>query len=321
MLLKTDPTPPPNRHRKQQLMRLKPRRAHNRVRPHEPPTTRPHPMLLDSLDRIIRHELHIFPPQTRQVIRVQDLPLAPDLMPRQQVLPVPLRRHLAHVRLVGRLQVRADGRAARHVEAGKVALHVRVDLGAVGAHGQGHVAHARFEESRIRRVLALGEEVGLARELGQAFDGVGRGSGGSGSCFVGSPPGHDGHELRGGAAVADDDDVLARPVEVVVPLRRVEERAAELFVARDVAGVGHGEGADGGDQGAGAKRVGLAGRVVLDGDVPGRCGFLPLCRLDGGAEADVWLDLVLVGDGAEVGLDLGLHRVFARPVGVQSEAV
>ena len=109
------------------------------------------------------------------------------------------------------------------------------------------------------------------------------------------------HHLDTGGAVAHDTDALAAQIEIVLPVRRVEEMAFEALDARDL-------------------------RVVLDVEGPGRvdehvrANRLAVTRLDGPgavlearpgdrrAERDVLEQAVLPGDPLEVGTDLGTRR-------------
>lgn len=166
IIIQPQPLPAHNLNRAQHLLRRKSYSQHNRIRPNLPPTLRHYATFCDSLHRVIAHQLHIFSPQTLQILSIQHLPLTPNLRLRDKCIPVFARRGLFHVCLVFLRKGLPNGTPGFDVEAGVVALHVEVVLEAVEAHCQRDVAHAGFEEGGVDWVLALGEILGLTGELG-----------------------------------------------------------------------------------------------------------------------------------------------------------
>ncbi len=121
-----------------------------------------------------------------------------------------------------------------------------------------------------------------------------------------------GDELDRARARADHGDAPPAQVVVVVPLRRVEDRALELVDARDL-----------GDRrlvqraGAPDDHTGADGGAVGEPERPAPAR--PLRGGDLGAVPDAGAQPVAVGDVLEVGADLGLRGELAAPVRVGRE--
>ena len=125
--------------------------------------------------------------------------------------------------------------------------------------------------------------------------------------------GHRRHQRHRGRAAADDDDLLARVVEVLGPVLRVHDRALEAVGARElrrvrlvvvvVAGAAPQE----------ARRERGRRSVVVDLDGPARGLGVPARAGDPVPVADQLVDAVLLGDGAQVVED-------RRPVGQRAVA-
>ena len=82
--------------------------------------------------------------------------------------------------------------------------------------------------------------------------------------------------------------------------------------------------ADGGDEEGGCDGVGWVEFGVFaagdsDGCFPRFAGVVPVAAVDRGIEADVFVELVFVCDGLEIGEDFFLTGIFARPVRVLIE--
>ena len=104
--------------------------------------------------------------------------------------------------------------------------------------------------------------------------------------------GHGGHERDGGGAAADDDHTLARVVEIVGPLLRMDDRAGEALGAFErgrvtvvVAVVAAAR-----EQEAGGQLDALARVSTFSGDVPAGVGRRPVGGHDAMPEADVVVD-------------------------------
>lgn len=128
---------------------------------------------------------------------------------------------------------------------------------------------------------------------------------------LGRDPGHELDRTRTGA---DDRDPLAGQVDVVAPPCGVEGGADEQVPSRELGDDRLGELADGRDE-----DVGLQLLAVRRTHRPGRGRVGPPGRGDGDAGAHVPADARLLGDAADVGVDLGLGRVAASPAGVGGE--
>ncbi len=118
-------------------------------------------------------------------------------------------------------------------------------------------------------------------------------------------------ELDRARAGADDRDALARQIDVVVPASGVEHISREVHEAGDVGQLGLDQRAGGGDQRArpdGAAR----GIDLVAVALPARVEQLA-------AELDVGQEVFVASDAPEVGMDLRLVRVGARPVRVLRE--
>ncbi len=122
-----------------------------------------------------------------------------------------------------------------------------------------------------------------------------------------------GHRLDGAAARPDDRDPPAREVDVVAPARGVEGRALEAVQARQRRHRRHRQLAAGGEQHVGLVRA----RARLQHPLAPLA--VPARLLHLGRRADALDHPVAPRDVLEVGLDLGLRRVAARPARVRGE--
>src|SRR5581483_8997682 len=77
--------------------------------------------------------------------------------------------------------------------------------------------------------------------------------------------------------------------------------------------------ADGGDDRLGPE--GLRGAAGSDPQFPGSASLVEASGLHLGTEADVRIEVVLTGEGIEIGQDVGLPGEVLRPVGVGGERV
>src|ERR1700722_4713017 len=106
----------------------------------------------------------------------------------------------------------------------------------------------------------------------------------------------------------------------MIPARRMEGRACEALLARDLRYVGPVQLADGGDDRPGGQRR-LGPVLGPDPNRPGSLCFVPLRTEHLGLPSDVRPDAVLVHHRLEVGLQLRLLREELRPGIARLEAV
>jgi len=109
-----------------------------------------------------------------------------------------------------------------------------------------------------------------------------------------------GNQRHRSRTAADDDDLLARVVEVFGPELRVDDLPLEIGEPRKIGGIALGVAVI-----AAAHIEEIAGQfggraVRLGGHSPARVGARPACRLDLVAKADVALDIMLGGGFADI---------------------
>ena len=124
---------------------------------------------------------------------------------------------------------------------------------------------------------------------------------------------HLGHDLDRRRAGADHRDALAGQVDGVVPPGGVEQRPGEGVEPVDVGQAWLGQAAGGGDQDLRAAPRRSTYDTASAGPSRPRRRARARCRSRSVAEA------VVVGDAAQIGLDLRLGGVRRRPVGVAGE--
>ena len=117
-----------------------------------------------------------------------------------------------------------------------------------------------------------------------------------------------GNELDRARAGPDHRDPLTGQVDVVVPLGRVERRPVELFDPGERRDRRPGQLSARGDE-----KVELAGAAVLGAHRPAARGGVEAGARDLGAEVQVRIDPVVRRALPQVGEDLGLRGVAARP--------
>ena len=113
-----------------------------------------------------------------------------------------------------------------------------------------------------------------------------------------------GHELHRARGTADHGHRLAGEVVVVIPPRRVEQRARERVEPGDVGFHRRAEHAERADD-----HVGLELVTGLEREAPHRPFVVPVRRAHGGAESQVRLEAELLDAPLEVGADLRLPGV------------
>lgn len=143
----------------------------------------------------------------------------------------------------------------------------------------GHIPEEEAPHRQARRLQRLEVPVLGADELGQ-----GRGIVDNG-----------GHNLGGGAAVADDDDLFTLERQVLGPARGVEDVALEAVEAGNVGQLGLDELADAAVEELAFVVVDGAAGVVADGDAPALAGLAPFAPLDGRVEGDAARQIVVGG--------------------------
>lgn len=126
--------------------------------------------------------------------------------------------------------------------------------------------------------------------------------------------GDDGYELSGRRAVANNTDALAGEVDLVVPAGRVHHLSLEVVDTLDVGVAGLLENTSAGDDNLGIDDALGAGLFILDGDVVEVGGFVPVDGDNAGVEAAAAPEVVLCGEIAPVGVDIGLCGVVCLPV-------
>ena len=129
-----------------------------------------------------------------------------------------------------------------------------------------------------------------------------------------------GRDLESAGARADHRDALAAQVDRVVPLRGVERRAGEVLLPVDVGRWGRLSWPDRADHRARRQRRRRA-VAVARAHGPRRGVVVPRRLGDLGLPPHVPADVVLVHDGLEVGLQLGLFGEEVRPLIGRLEAV
>ena len=219
-----------------------------------------------------------------------------------------------------------DAIAGRRLRAQRGVLDPLVDVddrGLLGRRGQPRLPGERRDVALVRPVGGGPVEAGECREvaqrgpLGPRVGPVVAGDHPRGGALVDVEVGghllHLGHDLDRRGAGADHRDPPAGQVDGVVPRRGVEQRATEALDALDLREARRGEAAGRRDERPGGD---LAGRRT---DLPALRGVVPGGVLELGAEDGARGDAVLLGDAAQVGLDLGLRGVRRRPVGVAGE--
>lgn len=101
----------------------------------------------------------------------------------------------------------------------------------------------------------------------------------------------------------------------------MEKRTAESLGAWNITLLWNREGANGRHYNLGSLDVFFLCLLVLDSDNPALIRDTPSCCLDGTAKFDMTNDIVFLGHGAKVGLDLILQRKFLTPIWIKLEGV
>ena len=246
----------------------------------------------------IGHHVHVVPSQRRVPGVGEQDPLAPDLVVRGHLLPQAPVAHLGGQ--VGapegldRRQRRAGARQAHHLE-----LPADVLQGAYGPLQPGYPAVERAFEARVGAVHARQHPRRGALVDVQVPDGRGDG----------------GHHLDRRGSGADHRDPPVGQRDGVVPARGVEHGAREVAEPVDLREPGLAQRADPQHHHPG---------VVLpcagpDGPAPAGLVVVDRGHLD--AEPDPVPHARVVGDAADVVVDLALRGERARPVRVEGEGV